>query len=892
MGTKDSSNEWSTGSWYDESYRWEIGLDEVKQWEEKRKKTAKDLKVTAVLLLILFVFGLGWLGFAGWGQAEESINYHLSATPTPTSTPMQHTATPGASVTPTPTASVSQAPTSAAQATSAGGQYYAILAILAGILVLLPTFIFFGFAIHQTDKLTKEHQNDLIKLGIVSDKAELELNRLKRLAENRKKIKETLSDGKDKKPQTLVSRAVDFLETWNPLFEDVHPKPPEGISDSKWESAKSLYQEFQTLEEKQAEKDALESRADKYEKLIAGRFGWYEYILPLIVLTLLLLVNFVWAFWPTSIEGFVSATIFDANGKAGLHVYFSDVIATMGPATVAGLTAYVFVAYQLVRRYHRYDITPGAFWEAVKRLLLAFLIGLVITAWSKADADEAGWLPILWGVLAGVFPLKTIGIIVNGAQAIMQARFDNKIKEKGADAKAEWGPNLSRRLFPRHELTMLDDLDEFDVERIEEEGAIGVQGLATCDIAQLVVWTPFPTSQIVDWVDQAILFLTTGAEPEKSYAKTFRTMGLRGATDLLDAANEPGGVKRIVSAAKAIGDFTAEDPISSAQLAALRASLKVKDAQEKIKQVSDNVSKDENKEKEFKDFKSDIESAVKLAQESKTLADTAQEKVKAGGDVLKSALDAATSLQARFKGLGEKAGTVTEKMKEVDDKKKLSELSDLKSAISTLNQETTKDPDAKSLAKTLVDALDKIEQPLMEVETSARGLEDQINSLKTSSDGATDPINVPEKVGKALDELKTKAENAQKFIKEDVALADVTGDMDKLVGLLTDDSDNKLKKLTKKDKVEKEEAAKLVELVKELQNHIKPVKEAIALARAKAAGAGTLPPLTQEVLEVLLSGMEKNANLRRVYRYLTHETMEISKPAVKYLGNAKFIDAE
>lgn len=892
MGTKDPSD-----GWYDEPKGWEdwgeIGLDEAKQWDEKRKKTTRSLQVVALILLLLFLVGLGFLGDVGWRQTEKSINYHFSATPEPTSTPNQFTATPGATTTATQTASVVQ--TSAVdssglkdQAVSAGAQYFAILATMAGILILLPAFIFFGFAFHQTDKLTKEHKNDLIKLGITPDEAELEINRLNRLAKNREEIKKILSDGKEKKSQDAIFRAIESLMMWNPEVEGA-PNPPEGISESKWGLATSSYQDFQVSEKKREEQEASTLRADKYEQLIAGRFGWYEYVLPLVVLTLLLSINFAWVFWPASAAGFVSAAIFGTGGKTGMHVYFSDVIAAVGPAVVAVVTAYIFVVYQMVRRYCRYDITPNTFLEAVKRLLLAFLIGLVVTALSTTGTEEAGWWPIFWGILAGVFPLKTIGIIVNGAQALIQAWIDKWIKQIDSDRKAEWGSNLSKRLFPRHELATLDDLDEFDVERIEEEGIIGMQGLATCDIAQLIVWTPFPTSQIVDWVDQAILFLTTGAEPDKSYAKTFRTLGLRGATDLLDAAHEPGGVKRIVTAAKAIGESEAEDPISSAQLAALRANLKIKDTQDKVKQVSDNVAKDENKDKTLKDFKSDIESAVSLVQESKVLSDTVLEKVKAGNDILKDAVDAATSLQARFKGLDEKAQKVTEQMKEVDVSKKLSELSELKSAISVLSQETTKDPDAKSLVKTLVDSLDKIEQPLTDVETAAKAFEDQINALKASADGSTDSVSIPQATKDAFKKLAETAQSAQKSIKADSTLADVVGDMDKLASLFTDESEGKLKKLVEKEKTTKEESATLVELTKEIWEHIKTVTESVSLARAKAAGAGTVPPLTQEVLEVLLSGMEKNANLRRIYRYLTHETMEVGRPVVEYVNNRTFL---
>ena len=77
----------------------------------------------------------------------------------------------------------------------------------------------------------------------------------------------------------------------------------------------------------------------------------------------------------------------------------------------------------------------------------------------------------------------------------------------------------------------------------------------------------FPT-----WIAILLAFI---AEPACSHATTFRKMGLRTATDLIDAAKDG---ETIVAAAQAVQGKGGEDPTLLAQLAALRAQSKVKEA--------------------------------------------------------------------------------------------------------------------------------------------------------------------------------------------------------------------------------------------------------------------------------------------------------------------------
>ena len=71
-------------------------------------------------------------------------------------------------------------------------------------------------------------------------------------------------------------------------------------------------------------------------------------------------------------------------------------------------------------------------------------------------------------------------------------------------------------LLPLHEpapLTELEGIDLYDRTRLAEEGINNVEALAHADIVDLMSSTRISAAQLVDWTDQAILYLRVGATP-------------------------------------------------------------------------------------------------------------------------------------------------------------------------------------------------------------------------------------------------------------------------------------------------------------------------------------------------------------------------------------------
>jgi hypothetical protein len=83
-------------------------------------------------------------------------------------------------------------------------------------------------------------------------------------------------------------------------------------------------------------------------------------------------------------------------------------------------------------------------------------------------------------------------------------------------------------LAERHPLTKLEGVDIYDRARLAEEGVTNVEALAHHDVVDLMLKTRIPVPRLIDWIDQAILYLHADEESRR----VFRRHGIRTATDL------------------------------------------------------------------------------------------------------------------------------------------------------------------------------------------------------------------------------------------------------------------------------------------------------------------------------------------------------------------------
>lgn len=144
----------------------------------------------------------------------------------------------------------------------------------------------------------------------------------------------------------------------------------------------------------------------------------------------------------------------------------------------AVLGAYVFNTGVVVRRSFMADVTKNVFWSSINRV--AFSAGISIVLYP---IYSNGVSPILCFAIAFV-PRLFITLIRKQATKLLSVA-DTAVQEL--------------------DLQLVQGIDVWKEERLEEEGIESIQNLATADVLSLAVKTHYPLRTIVDWMDQAIL---------------------------------------------------------------------------------------------------------------------------------------------------------------------------------------------------------------------------------------------------------------------------------------------------------------------------------------------------------------------------------------------------
>ena len=181
----------------------------------------------------------------------------------------------------------------------------------------------------------------------------------------------------------------------------------------------------------------------------------------------------------------------------------------------AFLGAYFYILQMLVRRYFQNDLKATAYLNATMRIIIVILLVWVIDPLLADSVSQAGRSAIAFVI--GVFP--TVG------WQLLQQFLIRKPIGLVVDS-----------LDPKHKLGDLDGLNIWYESRLLEVGVEDMQNLATTDIVDLLLNTRIPLDRIIDWIDQAFLYLRVESEPSRDLLRSY---GIRTATDLEDALTDP-----------------------------------------------------------------------------------------------------------------------------------------------------------------------------------------------------------------------------------------------------------------------------------------------------------------------------------------------------------------
>ncbi|MFN2606684.1 MAG: hypothetical protein ABR511_02120 [Acidimicrobiales bacterium] len=193
--------------------------------------------------------------------------------------------------------------------------------------------------------------------------------------------------------------------------------------------------------------------------------------------------------------------------------------------TFAFLGAYVFAINMLFRRYARADLGPKAYTHVMVRIFAAIATVWVLSFAPFATTDGR---PRSLMLLLAFF----VGIVPETGTAIVQ------------DLLQQWKPvaRAIPSLAEDHPISRIEGISLYDRAQFLEVGIENVESLAHHDIVELMLWTRIPTARLVDFMDQAILYLhlrgprsadDTEGRADKAGARTLLVRhGIRTATDL------------------------------------------------------------------------------------------------------------------------------------------------------------------------------------------------------------------------------------------------------------------------------------------------------------------------------------------------------------------------
>lgn len=239
---------------------------------------------------------------------------------------------------------------------------------------------------------------------------------------------------------------------------------------------------------------------------------------PILVATVVITLGWLWVLMPDPTAGEATTILRSPN-------LFSPRQEAMN---YAFLGAYFFMIGTVVRRYVRGDLKPKAYSSITVRIILAIIGAWVLEIMYGADNR----LVLVLAFVVGFFP-ETLMVLIQ-----------EWLREKGIKQGVS-------SVQQQHPLTVLEGIDVYDRARLQDEGIVNIESLAHHDLIELMLETRIPLTRLIDWVDQAILYIhlssptTHSAEGGSALRAKIKQSGIRTATDLECSFELVGALARI-----------------------------------------------------------------------------------------------------------------------------------------------------------------------------------------------------------------------------------------------------------------------------------------------------------------------------------------------------------
>ena len=271
-------------------------------------------------------------------------------------------------------------------------------------------------------------------------------------------------------------------------------------------------------------------QAEGLEEIMAGEYRLKHYIWPL---SLACITTF-------GLYALTHPYVIQSGWWAGLLEEVIDVFGADGlfpRAILVGrvlfwgwMGAYIYSFHLTWRRFLAYDLTPSVYVFTTNRFALAMIVGAIVGIGVSTSSTAAG-VPLDLNMVTAFIVTFFIGFFPEQGINWIAATAQKALRQQGGIAKET-------------HLSEIEGLSIWSQGRLKQEGIENVQNLATADVPALVIGTPFPVSQIVDWVDQAILL----AYASPTQCASLERVGLLRASDVLTTTSDSRGLNELVDA--------------------------------------------------------------------------------------------------------------------------------------------------------------------------------------------------------------------------------------------------------------------------------------------------------------------------------------------------------
>ncbi|HEX2193122.1 MAG TPA: hypothetical protein VHH09_07990 [Acidimicrobiales bacterium] len=218
------------------------------------------------------------------------------------------------------------------------------------------------------------------------------------------------------------------------------------------------------------------------------------------------------------VRGMVPVMLLTAMLAVGWSILLRDDLLLADPGRELGdalqfgfLGAYAFILQMLLRRFFQSDLKASAYTAgAVRVITVLILVTVLHGVWS--DSSDGTQAALAFTV--GFFPLVGMQALTSMAKTVLRVPV--------------------RSLRTDYPLSDLDGLNIWYEARLLEEGIEDMQNLASANLVDVILHTRVPVGRLVDWIDQAHLYLhvAPAKDPDGSSRRKLRRLGIRTATDL------------------------------------------------------------------------------------------------------------------------------------------------------------------------------------------------------------------------------------------------------------------------------------------------------------------------------------------------------------------------